>query len=223
MSGEEFDGFSEGEWENSGEISWNEYDWQRFLKSNDAESARFLELYGRFRHRPDHLDQVAHLMGWDAEDWAPGDDEDVDESADLADGEFDPYTIHRHPVYIVTHGLYRLCFSRWEMFAAQNRPSLDPVFAVRFCSVLNNGELNAMMAVAALDMGDFNLAVCHLKNSLTSLNQTMRLLQRVEVGNHRLTIALQNEILPVLFDLREIWLRVMKDCREEERRHQDRD
>lgn len=226
MSAYEFDGYSDGDWESHEELAWNEFDWQQYLKENEREIGEFLVHYHRLKHRPDHLDEIARILGWDAEDWAAADQEDDDEehSGDEGvmredDGSLSPYTIHKHPVYIVTHGLYQHIFHCWEHFTTQNHRTLSPILATRFPVSLHAGELNAFMAINALDMGDFNLAICHLKNALAALNHTMGLLQQLNIRNTRAQSLFQAECMGVFFDLREVWLRIMNDCREEERRH----
>lgn len=229
MSGFDFDNSSDGDWDHSEELSWNEFDWQRYLKQNEQDIATFLGHYHRLKHKPGHLDEIAQLMKWEVEDWSSADgfeesedsltDEEDDESVDPRD--FDPYTVHRHPVYIVTHGLYQHLFQCWEHFLRQPKINVDAAAGSRFAYSLHVGEFNAVMGINALDMGDFNLAVCHLKNGLAAINHTMALLNALTAENGRLLHAFQSECLQVLFDLRDLWLRVMNDCREEERRHND--
>ncbi|MGE9294795.1 MAG: hypothetical protein ACQKBV_00690 [Puniceicoccales bacterium] len=228
MSAYDFDNSSDGDWDNSEEMSWNEFDWQRYLKQNEKEIGEFLGHYHRLKHKPGHLDEIAHLMRWEIDDWGgaegfdDAEDFDDDEEKELDANDFDPYSVHKHPVYIVSHGLYQHLFHCWEHFLGQNKASIDGLAGARFSSSLHVGEFNAVMGINALDMGDFNLAVCHLKNGLAAINHTMALLQEIRIENTRLLHAFQSEALQVLFDLRDLWLRVMHDCREEERRHKDR-
>lgn len=225
MSGYEFDGYSEGDWESHEELAWNEFDWQQYLKNTEGDIAEFLAHYHRLKHKPDHLDEIARLMGWDIEEWTPAElDVDAEATGECPneDEDFvDPYTIHKHPVYIVTHALYQHLFQIWEHFTGQHHKLLSPVLAARFPSSLHAGELNAVMAINALDMGDFNLTICHLKNAMAALNHSMRLIQEVSLKNVRHQAIFEAECMSVLFDLREVWLRVMNDCREEENRDSD--
>ncbi len=238
MSAHEFDNFPEGEWEDRGELVWNEFDWQQYLKQNDKEVARFLALYHQHQGRTERLDEVARLMGWGDEEWAPGDDGAVVEPSpataaadaapepasfsDFLDEDFDAvsdtYTIHKHPVFIATRGLYQHLYHTWERFlSTSNDLSGNLGLSWKFGSSLHAGELNAVMAIHALDLGDFTLTICHLKNALSAVNHSLSLLHTLPAGN-----ATQGqffrEVQATLFDLREIWLRVMNDCREENRR-----
>lgn len=225
MSGFDFDNSSDGDWDHSEELTWNEFDWQRYLKQNEKEIAEFLGHYHRLKHKPGHLDEIAQIMKWEAEDWGGADgfdEDDYDEDEEAVDPtDFDPYSVHKHPVYIVTHGLYQHLFHCWEHFLRQPKCGVDAVMGSRFAASLHAGEFNAVMGINALDMGDFNLAICHLKNGLAAINHTLALLQEITSDNARLLHAFQSESLQVLFDLRDLWLRVMNDCREEERRHKD--
>ena len=226
MSAYEFDGYSDGDWDSHEELAWNEFDWQHYLKGNEREIAEFLSHYHRLKHRPNHLDEIARILGWDMQEWSVADQEDDEEDESPLreeEGSLDPYTIHKHPVYVVTHGLYLHLFQTWEHFTTQNSKTLSPVVASRFPSSLHGGELNAFMAINALDMGDFNLAICHLKNALAALNHTMSLLQQLGLKNQRVQAHFHADTMSVLFDLREVWLRVMNDCREEEKRQKDGD
>ncbi|MGE9294381.1 hypothetical protein [Ruficoccus sp. ZRK36] len=230
MSGFDFENFSDGDWDQNEELAWNEYDWQRYLRQNEREISDFLTHYHKLKHEPDHLDAIARIMGWDREEWSPGEmveDTDFDAQEEnerprsSSEGDMDPYTIHKHPVFIVTHGLYQHLFKCWEMFTLQNQRSISPVMVGRFGASLHAGEINAVMAINALDMGDYNLTICHLKNSLSALNHSLALLQKLSIKNDRILNLFQSETTRTLFDLREVWLRVMNDCREEERRGSD--
>lgn len=226
MSGFEFDSFSEGEWENHEDLAWNEFDWQQYLKQSESEVDRFLDYFHQLKSNQNHLDEIAHRMGWDGEDWSCSDfsdedlaDEDVTQPA--LDNSFDPYTVHKHPVYIVTHGLYKNLFKQWEQFTIENQRALSPFFASQFSNSLHMGEFHAIMALNALDMADYNLTVCHLKNAMSAINQTLNMAQSIPAQNAKPVQLFFAELKVCIFDLREIWLRVMTDCREEYKRRRN--
>lgn len=230
MSGFEFDNFSEGEWENHEEFAWNEFDWQRYLKQNELEITKFLDYFHTLKSKQNHLDEIARYMGWDGEDWSCSDsgDEDLisidDDAAASLEGSLDPYTIHRHPVYIVTHGIFQNLFKLWEQFTLDNPKALSPFMASQFSTSLHVSEFNAIMALNALDMADYNLTVCHLKNALSTVNHTLSLAQQIPAKHAPSMQTFYHELQICIFDLREIWLRVMTDCREEhQRRRNNRD
>ena len=59
------DGPPESEWEDRGELAWNEFDWERYLREQDEVIHRYLGFYEAFRHRADRVDAVAEQMGWE--------------------------------------------------------------------------------------------------------------------------------------------------------------
>ena len=79
MSQYEFESNNEGEWEDNGDIAWNEADWQKFLRKSDKEVSRFISAYNKTKNEPDRMDAIAAIMGWQHEDWASIDDIELDE------------------------------------------------------------------------------------------------------------------------------------------------
>mgnify|MGYP000238809377 CR=1 FL=1 len=228
MSNYNFDGQQDGDWEERGDLSWNEFDWQKYLKRNDKEVDRFIELYNSNLHDPNRLDTVAHIIGWDADDWAVSDPTlDADPIIELEkmrdeDGENDdndPYTILRHPVFIVARGLYRNISRQFEALMAANAGTVDAQTAWEFAKYIHSGEENAMLAVQALDVGDYTLAVCQMKLAMNAVNDTLKLLPVMAGKSNYMCKSFIVETHRQLFDLREVYLRVMTDCRDEIRRN----
>jgi hypothetical protein len=239
MSNYNFEGHSEGDWDEQGELSWGENDWQHFLSRHEKEVQRFIEIYRQCRHLPNHLDEIALLMGWDALDWAVLDpdefDSEADEENDLfkevrAEGEgtsensgppsdSDPYTMQRHPVYVVVRGLYRLFDFYFEKYLKWGQaPQPTPCRIWEIARVVRESEHQASLAVSSLDMGDLPLAVCQMKISHAAINECFRLLGFLETEEARAANLFFANVQQVLFDLREVCLRVMTECRIETRR-----
>jgi len=233
MSDPNFD-HSEGDWEEfSSEPYWSESQWRNYLKGSDRDTVRFLTLYNSVKHKPNHLDEVASLMGWDAEDMsmtdefsfmdssegdedAQNDSDDSDDSDDFGDAnEGAPYTLHRHPVFVVTRSLYRYLHQSWEHFMVHSEYAISPKLSWDYANSLHQAEMNVLLSIQALDLGDFGLSICHLKNSLSALNQTLNLLNQLTHSNAALVDGFRNEARIRIFDLRELWIRVMGDCRHE--------
>lgn len=231
MSNFDFESFSEGDWEDKGDLAWNEFDWERYLRSQDKVFQRYLELYAQLKGHPERLDRVAQMMGWDTEDWAAndylGDDDsaDVEESAADDDGsDLDPYTLHKHPIFIATKALYLDVQARWLDLLADGNVSVPPAVAAGYQASLAVGESNSVAAVHSLDMGDYALAVCLFKRSLADLNRSFQILAQVAKVDSDPVERYRKDATCRLFDLREIWLRVMQYCREElDRRIRDDD
>jgi hypothetical protein len=75
--------------------------------------------------------------------------------------------------------------------------------------------MNVLLSIQAIDLGDFGLSICHLKNSLTALNQTLAQLNQLAHPDSVYLNDFCTEIRVRIFDLRELWIRVMGDCRHE--------
>jgi hypothetical protein len=86
--------------------------------------------------------------------------------------------------------------------------------AVALQTSLYRGEEQAILAVQALDFGDFAMAISLLKRALRELNQTLALLDDRAASTSRALNHFCHDAQPRLFDLREIWLRVMNECRQ---------
>jgi hypothetical protein len=218
MSEADFD-FSEGDWEDFGEDApWSELQWRKYLRGTDRDTARFLSVYNSVKDRPDHLDEAAALMGWNADDISLAADIAGDGPEAFAvdeDGDDEPYTLHRHPVCVVTRALYRYLHQAFEHYLGHGQSGVSPSLCWRYANSLHQAEVNVLLSIQALDLGDFGLAICHLKNSLSALNHSLALLDELEHRNTAFLEAFRREIRLRLFDLRELWLRVMADCRTE--------
>ncbi|MGC6424794.1 MAG: hypothetical protein ACON4O_07395 [Lentimonas sp.] len=220
MSESNFD-HSDGDWDDdfTSEPNWSESQWRSYLRGSDRETARFLSFYNSVKEKPNHLDEVASLMGWDAEDISMTDEftfMEVDEDSTSAhSNESAPYTLHRHPVFVVTRALYRYLHQSWEHFMSNSEGHLSPQQCWSYSKSLHQAEMNVLLSIQALDLGDFGLAICHLKNSLDALNQSLALLSELAHPNQEFLDAFRHEIHIRLFDLRELWIRVMGDCRHE--------
>jgi hypothetical protein len=228
MSNYNYEGPSDGDWDERGDLSWKEYDWQQYLRRHEQEIEKFIECYNQLKDQPEHIDEVAHQMGWDAEDWSVADngyDDDPtaelerlrDEEEDIQE-DFDPYTLLRHPVFVVVRGLNRHLRRMWELYQRRHEATLTPAASWRFANALNEGEMAATLAIQALDMGDYALAVCQIKLALSSINRTFEMLPGLLDPHSVDGCLLAREFRIRLFDLREVCLRVMNDCRAEIRR-----
>ncbi len=210
---------SENEWDDRGELAWNEFDWEHYLRDQDELIHRYIGFYEQLEGRPDRLDEVAHRMRWDQEAWSTEEElsfpPEVGEAAaePANERETDPYTLHKNPVFIATKGILLTLVRAWERTAEQ--PDRVPQkLALTFHSTLHRAEQQAMFAISALDFGDYAMAISLLKRALQELNQCFALLSAEQAPTKALG-RYQIFATPRLFDLREIWLRVMNDCRDE--------
>lgn len=226
MSENQFDGLSDNEWDETWEFAWSEFDWERHMREQDKAVQVYLAHYDRLISRPDRIDEVAHLLNWDQEGWTSDEAEASDGagetggepgSAEAREGSapMDPYTIQKHPVYISTHALFYWLGRAWEFVVPACGNKFPVRTALAFSSAISNAEHNGVLAVHSLDMGDFSLAVCLLKRALADLNGAIRQLQSLEHYAHPAFRQFHRQAMIRIFDIREIWLRVMRDCRAE--------
>jgi len=221
MSQHDFDSFHfDGEWDDAGEVAWSEAEWQRYLCDSESEIVRFINVYNSVLDKQDRLDEAAHLMGWDTQDWATSEDEceDDDIAPEAVDDVFDanaPYTIHRHPVYIATAALYLNVRKNYDHFLTVAGSKTESQFVWKYSSSLRDGETHALLGVQCLDLGDSQLAVCHFKRAHSALNQTLQMNSDLSEMHPQLSSlrGYQDDVRKRLLDLREIWLRVIQECR----------
>jgi hypothetical protein len=220
------DGPSENEWEEQGELAWNEFDWERYLREQEETVHRYLAYYEKFKGHPDRIDETAHLMGWDEGAWSMDSDDDEEEdepSVDEVPADYDdlePYTLHKNPVFVATRAIYLSLKRSWERLAADASKVPQPL-ALAFQTSLHRGEEQASLGIQALDLGDYAMAISLFKRALRELNGSLALIDETTASRYRALADYRDDAWPRLFDLREIWLRVINECREELGRHID--
>lgn len=216
MTNPESDGLFDNDWDDCGELSWSEADWQKYLATQETSVRDYIKHYDQLPANMDRIDEAARRMGWelagppeayDAEDAEEDDDDEIFE------GDWDPYTLHRNPVYISTRALYLSLLTHWERVAAQPG-RVPPALGITLQALLYRGNEQALQAVQALEMGDYTLAVVLFKRALRELNLTLARLNEPDATATPLALRYKEYAMPRLFDLREIWLRVMNECRQ---------
>ena len=219
MSNFNSDGSQESDWEDRSELVWNEFDWERYLRQQDDTVRSYLKFYEAAKGDPLRIDTVAEKMGWGHDDWSEeadssddGDDEDDEDSASFEDD--DVYTVHKNPIFIATKAIYLGLHQSWETLSLDGAKVPQSV-AVTLLASLNRGDEHAVQAIHALDFGDYAMAVSLFKRAMSALNGSLALLNADNALQHPNISAWRADAVPRLFDLREIWLRVIAECREE--------
>lgn len=211
MSNFDSDGSPEQEWDDRGELVWNEFDWERYLRAQDEAINRYLRLYEACDTETDRIDAVAQEMGWgqpeDAGDAAH-------ESEDIGTAEDEVYTLHKNPIFVATKAISLGLRRSWEARAAHDQ-TIPQALGVALLSSLHHTEDQAVQAIHALDYGDYAMAVSLFKRALSSLNRSLALLNEDAAVTNAAVAAWRENAQPKLFDLREIWLRVIAECRDE--------
>ncbi len=216
MTNSDSDGLFDNDWEDRGELAWSELDWQKYLATQEAAVRDYIKHYDQIPEAVDRIDEAARRMGWELSDSSIADLEDDSEDTeddDVFGGDWDPYTLHRNPVYISTRALYVSLIAHWERQASQ-ADRVPPSLGINLLGLLYRGNEQALQAVQALEMGDYTLAVCLFKRALQELNFTLARLSQDDMADNAAALRYRDYALPRLFDLREIWLRVMNECRQ---------
>ena len=211
MSEFDSDSLSENEWEENGDLAWNEFDWELYLREQEGAIHRYLAYYESLKPGPDRIDEVADKMGWDRSDAEEGEDRDNPEKVLFSD---EIYTLQKNPVYIATKALFLSVRRRWVSIAA-GRDAVPQSLAIAFLSSLHGCEEQAVMAIHALDFGDYTMAICLFKRALAELNGCFAHIGSEASDGVEVVRASRDDIRQRLFDIREIWLRVISDCRED--------
>ncbi|MGB0371939.1 MAG: hypothetical protein ACPGN3_11435 [Opitutales bacterium] len=236
MANYESENFFDGDWDDKGDIAWNEYDWARYLKRCDAETKRFREIYRNIISQPDRLDEAARKMGWDREDWSATMEDEGEESPEVdnyslpdfsemsaesrpeqpGSEEGDPYSAQRHPVFVVTRSLAMDIETYYMRLISRPELRIPASLAWESAAALKDVEMHVGMAVNSLDLGDFALGICYFKRCFSNLNVLLSATSRLsEFLPPRLCEPFTEQVNIRLFDLREVWLRVISECREE--------
>jgi len=124
---------------------------------------------------------------------------------------FEVYTPQRNPLFIATRGLYLRLRRTWELLA-ETPGKISMPLAIRYLGSLQRGEDHAMQAIQSLDCGEYALAISLFKRALASLNESHALLNDADTPAAR---SYAEEMRLSLFDLREIWLQVIRECRQD--------
>jgi len=208
----------ENDWEDRGELAWNEFDWERYLREQDEVIHRYLGFYEAFRSRDDRIDRVAEQMGWEPPEETEAIAADTEEAASEDPSEFagedEVYTLHKNPVFVATKAITLSIKRPWEILASQPG-KVSPPLAISYLVSVHRGEDHAVQAVHALDFGDYAMAVSLLKRALSCLNETLTLLNDESAARQPAVRAYAEDAKRRLFDLREVWLRVITECRRE--------
>ena len=146
MSNFDSDSGSDGQWEDRGDLAWNEFDWERYLREQDEAVHRYLRFYEACSGEADRIDAVAEKMGWGEDNWSDENETSADEADDSSDEDFheeDVYTLHKNPIFIATKG----SDGKWAMETAEvtNRKGKLP-YILAFAQD-NRGEVYALTSI----------------------------------------------------------------------------
>ena len=200
----------DSEWEDSWETVWSEHEWEVYLATEEHQVRRYQKLYNKLTRNQNRLDEVALFMGWDT-NADPQDQENANNGIEAISDQ--PYTLHKHPLYIASKALHNWLNEKWSQHVSLCSEQVSPVSALKIQKTISSSEQYGLLAVTALDLGDYALAIACLKRGLSQINRLISQLNELERKNIAPLNAYSKHAKIRLFDIREIWLRVMSDCR----------
>lgn len=217
MGNYENDSNPEHNWEEGWEatFSWNEFNWEQYLRAEGDEVAKYQTLYNKLARSANRLDEVALFMGWQQSPAIQSDDAETPGFAEENNGpeQPKPYTLHKHPLFIANKALHGWLIEKWGQHAALCSEQISTSKALALQASFMDSDYHGLLAVTALDMDDFSLAIAYFKRGMVSINKALSLLAELEsTGIEPLPLYAKHARVR-LFDIREIWLRVSSDCR----------
>jgi len=216
------DSYSEHEWDDGWEAVWSEADWEGYLLREEAEIRKYQKLYQKLIKSQNRLDEVAIYMGWD--------DEEADESGPRAEDESEdpeaappPYTLHQHPLFVASKALHGWLREKLHQRVAMASEVVPPEMALEIHGLVCKSDEYGLLTVTALDHADYGLATAYIKRGLAMVNLILGKLEGLEQLRLEPLPRFVQQARIRLFDIREIWLRVLNDCREAVYRQSDDD
>lgn len=212
--------YHEGDSEDQEDVVWNELDWYQYLSRNKQDVRKLIEYYKKVKNnRSGYLEDLTKLMGWtsfaffDFEEHG-GEQIYIDSSSSLSQNEdeyevieLEPYTIHKNPLCIFTMGLYQFIQEQCEELLA-GQHGISAINMWRLSTSMSEGRSNIILATYSIDLGDYMLAICHLKLALKAVNESLYVVSQLP------TLPQVREISLTLFSLREVFIKISNDCRE---------
>ena len=210
MADFEFESNPDSDWDDSWETVWSEHDWEVYLANEELQVRRYQKLYNKLTRNQNRLDEIALFMGWVA-NVDPQDQENANNRIEPISDQ--PYTLHKHPLYIASKALHNWLNEKWSQHVSLCSEQISTVSALKIQKTISSSEQYGLLAVTALDLGDYALAIACLKRGLSQINRLLSQLNELETKNIAPLNAYSKHAKIRLFDIREIWLRVMSDCR----------
>lgn len=211
--------YHEGDSEDQEDVVWNELDWYQYLSRNKQEVRKLIECYKKVKNnRSGYLEEIARLMGWTSFAFFDFDEQAsveiyADVSSPIAQNEeeyeveLEPYTIHKNPLNIFTMGLYQVIQEQCEELLT-GQHGISAINMWRLSMSMNEGQSNIILATYSIDLGDYMLAISHLKLALKAINESLQVVSLLP------TVSQVREISLALFSLREVFIKISNDCRE---------
>ncbi len=203
MAEDNMSDYFDKEGEDYEENAWSELDWQRFLKRNEQKVREFVALYNHASTPA--FKEVHRWIAWDAAQEA-----NPEVSLPWAQVfQVSAESFQDHPLLIITQGLLGDVRQRWRAFAALNEEQLPITFVFEFEDALRAAAEKAMLAIVGLELAEDPMAICYAKHTLQAFNNALGVLYCLP------ECLFRKEALQRVFDLRELWIRFIEECRAE--------
>ena len=121
---------------------------------------------------------------------------------------------------LAAKAIYLSMARSWSALAADSSKVPQPI-AMALLTSMHRGEEQAAQAIHALDFGDYAMAVSLFKRAMSVLNGSLALVNSDAMTSLPQVQAWREQALSRFFDLREVWLRVIAECRDELERPTD--
>lgn len=200
MADEHSDDFFDKEREAYEGETWSEYDWQRFLKRAEKKVQEFIALYNKAGAPA--IKATGRWITWDAQEETL---EAIVSWAESFRGTTESF--QEHPLLIITQGLFADMRHRWRAFVKVNHEHIPGAFILDMEDAMRPGIEQATLAIAGLEMSDPSMALCYAKHIQQTLNAIMGMVNRLP------ECLFRQEAHQRLFDLRELWVRFIEECR----------
>lgn len=211
MGNFDYDNNSEQEWDDSWEANLNEFGWEQYLQREDEEVVKYRKLYNKLIKSQNRLDEVALFMGWETGNVTETDGSPESNPAEKSPEQ--PYTLHKHPLFVANKAIHSSLQDLWMQQSIQNAPLLKPQDSLQLQTSINQSDYYGQLAVVALDVGDYSLAIAYFKRGMSHINTTFSLLETLLEIDSESFFSFVKQVRVRLFDIRDVWLRVIADCR----------
>jgi hypothetical protein len=163
--------------------TWDEYDWERFLRQQDHKTEKYMELLEKYLDDPQRDQIIAREMGWTQSSLGQNDwSDEVDAILSEESGESEQADARAEPSVefgidgFEDHGLYRAAFALtvWidQMFDDDNSLQNQPA-AVKLAthSALASAKLAAALSDEEVD--EIGMTIAYLKRALKAITTSM--------------------------------------------------
>jgi hypothetical protein len=189
----------------------SEGNWHSYLAAIDAETGRFFNLFMQHKHVSNHLDVVFDAMRWG---------KIVFSGESFADGEeVEVVTFHKNPVNIASRAIFFFMEKIWDIFVSESK-TVTAATCWHFSKLMSGMQREMLSGVASVDSCEYSLGICHFKNVMAAVNETIVAVRKLPNGEGSAARFVQGLLL-ALFDIRELaWQSIML-CNVSDRKRHD--